>query len=224
MDALSLYNFLEQLDANNNREWFKARKSQWDDLFIQWKDDIELLLSRMSEWEPKFRYLTSKDCTYRIYRDVRFKTDKSPYKTWVCAGINIYGRNSHNGGYYVQAGPETRLGDNFSGLFGGVWMPETRILNKLRKAIIDNIEEFEEIINTPQMQKYFPLWTGQKLKRLPRGWEQQDQYFEILRLKEYGKARECNRQFFEGDWTQRASEQLYILKPLIDFLNYSIEE
>lgn len=224
MDSKALYDFLDRLGSNNNRLWFQEHKSEWDNLKRQWDDDINLLLARMSQWEPKFAHLTAKDCTFRIYRDIRFKADKSPYKTWVCAGINIYGKNSHNGGYYVQAGPESSLGDSFAGLFGGVWLPETKVLNKLRHAIIDNIEEFHDIINNPELIRFFPGWTGDKLKRTPKGWPIDSPHAEILKLKEFGKACECDRKFFDGDWTARASERLHLLKPLIDFLNYSIEE
>lgn len=224
MNAIKLYDFLTRLDANNNRDWFKQHKAEWDDLRLQWIDDINLLIARISNWEPRFKTLDAKDCIFRIYRDIRFKSDKSPYKTWVCAGISIYGKNSHNGGYYVQAGPESHLSDSFSGLFGGVWLPETNVLNKLRKAIVDNYDEFSDIIHNPKMLKYFPNWTGYKLKRVPRGFDTNAPYAELMKLKEFGRANDCNQKFFEGDWTSRASERLETLKPLVDFLNYSIEE
>lgn len=224
METKALYDFLQRLDANNNREWFKSNKTEWDDLKAGWENDINLLIARMSAWEPRFAGLTSKDCVFRIYRDIRFKADKSPYKTWVCAGIGIYGKNSHNGGYYIQAGPQSRLSDNFSGLFGGVWMPDSNLLNKLRKAIAYNFEEFEEIINSPSLVRQFPDWTGPMLKRMPKGWDENAPYAYYMKLKEFGKAKDCDMKFFEGDWTSRASELLSLLKPLIDFLNYSIEE
>lgn len=224
MNTNELYKFLTDLAHNNNRPWFQANKSRWDDLRAQWADDVAVLLAKMSVWEPRFANLTPKDCIFRIYRDVRFKTDKSPYKTWVCAGINIYGRSSHNGGYYIQCGPDSNLSEAFSGLFGGVWLPETPILNKLRKAIADNIEEFTEIINSPDLLKHFPEWTGPRLKKLPKGYADNPATNELLKLKEYGKACHCDKKFFTGDWTSRASERLETLKPLVDFLNYSIEE
>lgn len=224
MDTKALYKFLSELDRNNNREWFHRNKERWDELRAQWMADVDQLIAKMSVWEPRFATYTAKDCVFRIYRDIRFKTDKSPYKTWVCAGIGIYGKNSHNGGYYIQLGPESQLSDSFSGLFGGVWLPETRILNKLRKAIADNYEEFSEIINEPGLMKEYPGWTGQQLKRVPKGWDPDSPFADLLRLKEYGKARNCDMEFFTGDWTTRASESLELLKPLIDFLNYSIEE
>lgn len=225
MDTRHLYRFLSELEVNNNREWFLSHKTEWDDLRQQCIDDIDGLIVKMSAWEPRFSTLKAKDCMFRIYRDIRFKKDKSPYKTWICAAIgSIYGKKSYNGGYYIQIGPESGLSDCFSGLFGGVWHPETQVVNKLRKAIIDNIEEFTEIINEPLMLRHFPGWAGEKLKKLPRGYESYYEYSEFLRLKDFGKAMECNEKYFTGDWISRASEHLEILKPLVDFLNYSIEE
>lgn len=224
MDTVALYKFLEDLDSHNNREWFTEHKNHWNDLRAQWMSDVDLLIAKMSSWEPAFSHLTAKDCTFRIYRDIRFKTDKSPYKTWVSGGFSIYGKNTHKGGYYIQLGPQTKLSDGFSGLFGGVWQPETPMLNKLRKAIVDNFEEFLEIVNNKELNKYFPGWTGSKLKRIPRGWDENIPAAEFLKLKEFGKAMECDQKFFQGDWTTRTSEKLRLLKPLVDFLNYSIEE
>ena len=224
MKTKELYNFLIELSENNNRQWFQANKSRWDDLRLQWLDDVQDLINKMSLWEPRFKGFQAKDCVFRIYRDVRFSHDKSPYKTWVCAGIGLYGKNSHNGGYYIQIEPQAIQREGFNGLFGGVWCPESDILKKLRKAIVDNIEEFREIINEPQLNKYFPGWTGEKLKTVPKGWDKNHPDADLLKLKEFGKAYEPDQDFFVGDWTTRASERLSLLKPLIDFLNYSIEE
>ena len=107
MDTAGLYTFLRELSVNNDRAWFTANKDRWESLRKGWMDDVDLLLARMSEWDPSLRHLSAKDCVFRIYRDVRFSANKSPYKTWVCAGINVHGRSSHEGGYYIQAGPDT---------------------------------------------------------------------------------------------------------------------
>lgn len=224
MDTQGLYGFLSELSVNNNREWFAANKERWMELRKGWMDDIDLLLSRMAEWEPAFGRLTAKDCVYRIYRDVRFSADKSPYKTWVCAGINVHGKSSHDGGYYVQAGPASDGSYVSSGLYGGVWEPDSSTLKKLRRAIVDNIEEFREITETEEIRRIFPEWCGNKLKTMPQGWPKDHRDADLLRLKEYGKACYCDEAFFTGDWTAEASRRFRLLKPMVDFLNYSIEE
>ena len=224
MDTQGLYGFLRELSEHNDRTWFAANKERWESLRKGWMEDVDLLLSRMSEWDPSLRHLTAKDCVFRIYRDVRFSANKSPYKTWVCAGINARGKSSHDGGYYIQAGPETDASYVFSGLFGGVWEPDSTTLRKLRKAITDNIEEFREIIDNKELNRVFPGWVGDQLKTVPKGWPKDHPDADLLRLKEYGKACHCDEAFFTGDWTVEASRRLQLLKPLIDFLNYSIDE
>ena len=77
-----LYDFLRRLDANNNRDWFKANKAEYDELRNLWLVDIDRMLAAMSEWWPQLRGLTAKDCVYRIYRDTRFSLDKKPLKTY----------------------------------------------------------------------------------------------------------------------------------------------
>ena len=224
MDTQGLYRFLRELSENNNRVWFQANKERWETLRNGWMADVDLLLSRMSEWEPSLRHLTAKDCVFRIYRDVRFSANKSPYKTWVCAGINVKGKSSHDGGYYIQVGPDMGESYAFSGLFAGVWEPESSVLKKLRKAIIDNIEEFREITEGEELNRIFPGWVGGKLKTVPKGWPKDHPDADLLRLKEYGKACSCDETFFTGDWTLEASRRLKLLKPFVDFLNYSIDE
>ena len=75
-----LYDFLGRLRDNNNREWFKANKTEYDELRALWLADIDVMLAHMSEWWPSLRSVTAKGCAYRIYRDTRFSLDKTPLK------------------------------------------------------------------------------------------------------------------------------------------------
>ena len=99
------------------------------------------------------------------------------------------------------------------------------MLRKLRHAIVDNIEEFEEIINNPQFIKHFPSWIGDSLKKVPKGWDKEHPQAELLKLKEYGRLCSCKEAFFrDPQWVEIAAYRFALLKPLIDFLNYSLDE
>lgn len=221
-----LYNFLTRLQANNNREWFKANKGEYDRLRELWLLDMDRLVAEMSQWEPALRGLTGKQCAYRIYRDTRFSPDKTPYKDYFSAGITPAGRKSHDPGYYLQMGPHRIDTTIESGLYGGIWCPEPATLKKLRRAIVDNIEEFEEIIHAPAMEKNFPGWcASNQLKTVPKGYGRNHPQAHLLRLCDYGKFHPTPMEFYTTpDWPCRASELLHTLKPLIDFLTYSIHE
>lgn len=215
-----LRDFLQQVARNNNREWFAAHKEEYTELRELWLADVQRLINAMCAFEPRMAGATARSCAYRFYRDTRFSPDKSPLKTFFSASFSPYGRNSMHAGYYLHTGINAD-----SGLWGGLWCPPPDMLRKLRRAIVDNSEEFNEIISAPGLLKLFPGWTGEKLKTAPKGWDRAHPQIELLRLKDYGKFHRCTPRFFDSaDWPERSAELFGVLKPLVDFLNYSIDE
>lgn len=229
-----LYEFLAELGRRQDRQWFKENKETYDFLRAQWITDIDRLLARCAEWWPELKWQTGAGSVYRIYRDTRFSPDKSPYKTYFSASVSPRGRSSsaaHLPGFYIQAGPGKDGGatDGYeadsSGLYGGLWCPDSAVLKKLRKAIIDNIDEFEEIINEPELNRLYPEWFGPTLKTVPKGYDRNHPQAELLRLKEYGRFCQLPMEFFsDPDWPDRAAEMLRPLYPLLRFLEYSVFE
>jgi len=221
--SISPYPFLEALAANNDRSWFAAHKSEYELLRAQWTSQIQRLIDAMaSTYAPELAGLEAGKCIYRIYRDIRFSNDKSPFKTYFSALISPRGRHFDGACFYVHLG-NAAFAEN--GLYGGIWSPETPVLRKLRKAIVDNSEEFHGIIDAPALNRLFPGWCGERLKTIPKGYDKNHPEAEILRLKEYGRFHPCTREFFESpDWPERAAGIFEVLRPLNDFLNYSIDE
>jgi len=218
-----LYEFLDRLKVNNDRNWFAANRQIYDELRTLWLADIDRMLSYMSVWEPSFASLTAGQCAYRIYRDTRFSQDKTPYKTFFSASVSTGGhRTGNRAGYYIEIG---RASSYDQGLYGGIWCPESAVLKKMRHAIVDNIEEWEEIIHEPQIMELFPGWCSTTLKTIPKGWDRNHPQAEYLRMTNYGKSRPCSDDFFlDPGWPQRAAELFRILRPLVDFINYTIDE
>lgn len=218
----NLYRFLEELSHNNNRPWFADHKAEYEELREQWLADLDRMLAAMTAWEPALAGQTGKSCAYRFYRDTRFSSDKSPFKLFFSAAISPWGRKTYRAGYYIQTGVRN-IGDN--GLYAGIWCPEAPLLKKLRHAIVDNIEEFEEIITAPGLVKSFPEWVGDTLKTIPKGWDRNHPCADLLRRKDYGRFHQCTREFFmDKDWPLKAAELFHDIKPMVDFLNYSIDE
>jgi TIGR02453 family protein len=216
-----LYDFFERLDRNNNRPWFHAHKAQYDALRDAWLADVDRMIGAMTEWEPRLAGQTARGCAYRIYRDTRFSVDKTPLKLNFSAAISPWGKSAMRAGYYIETG----IRPDGAGLYGGLYCPDSALLKKLRHAIVDNIEEFTEIITAPQLEEYFPGWIGDSLKTVPKGWPKDHPNADLLRLKDYGKVYYCDKEFFcNPDWPERAAELFHLLKPFNDFLNYSIDE
>ncbi len=223
-----LYEFLAELGQRQDREWFRANRARYDHLRQLWLDDIERLIAHMAEWWPCVKGQTAKGVSYRIYRDTRFSRDKSPFKNYFSASFSPYGRSSgaaHMPGFYLQMGPGSYTDGVESGLYGGIWQPDSASLGKLRKAIVDNIEEFEEILAEPTLQRLYPEWIGDALKTIPKGYDRNHPQAALLRLKEYGRFLPCDMAYFDDPaWPEKVSRDLRPLRPFIDFLTYSLEE
>lgn len=215
-----LYDFLRQLAANNNREWFAANKPLYLELRQLWEEDINRLIACMSSWEPRLSHLTAKTAAFRIYRDIRFSNDKSPFKTYFSAAFSQYGKMTHRACYYLHMD-----GTPEGGLYGGAWCPDSAMLRKIRKAIVDNIEEFEAIVNDPAMQEAFPQWYCNMLKTVPKGYDRDHPQAQYLRMKDYGRFAPTDpKMFCDPAWPEIVAERFSKIQPFVEFLNYSLDE
>ncbi|MCM1033895.1 MAG: DUF2461 domain-containing protein [Odoribacter sp.] len=213
--------FLEELSLNNNRPWFQAHKDEYERVRAGWLASLDRFIAACSQWEPAYGRHTAAECSYRIYRDTRFSPDKTPYKTYFSAALSPRGRKSAMAGIYISAGIDPQN----NGIWGGLWCPDAAALRKMRHAIVDNIEEWEEIISSPQLEKLFPGWCGKTLKTIPKGWERDHPQAIYLRMLDYGKEHTVDRDFWSDySWPERAAEIARPLKPLLDFINYSLFE
>ena len=98
--------FLKDLAAHNNREWFAENKSRYEEVKSLFHILVQDLILSISSFDESVKHLQVKDCTYRIYRDIRFSQDKTPYKQHIGAYINAKGKKSLHGGYYLHLEPD----------------------------------------------------------------------------------------------------------------------
>ncbi|MDE7386270.1 MAG: DUF2461 domain-containing protein [Muribaculaceae bacterium] len=218
---MTISQFLRRLAANNNREWFNTHRDEYDEVLTQWYDGLDRLIGLVSEWEPRLRHVTARDAAYRIYRDTRFSLDKTPYKTHFSAILSPYGKKVDAAAYYLQVG--TTVEDTL--IAGGAWCMETATLKKLRKAVVDNIEEFNEIISDKTFNRYFPEWYNESLKTAPKGWPKDHPNIDLLRLTGYCREHYMSPDIFDKpDWPEKVNVILKAIKPLNDFCNYSLFE
>lgn len=222
MNAKNILQFLEQLTANNNRDWFAQNKEWYNEAKRDFEEMGEVLIQRIAEFDPEVRYLKAKDCVFRIYRDTRFSLDKTPYKDHM--GIFIAangGRKSYRGGYYFHLQP----GDK-SMLAGGVWCPTPELLKELRQSVYDNIDELLDIIHQPEFENYYPnFWDTEKLKTVPRGFPKDFPHAELLKLKHYMVEHLLtDQEVTTENIIDTAVSGFQIMQPLNAFLNYTVDE
>ena len=92
MNIPVIFQFLKELSANNNREWFNSHREQYEVARSEFENLLTVIISRISLFDESIRGIEAKDCTYRIYRDTRFSEDKTPYKTHLGGYINAKGK------------------------------------------------------------------------------------------------------------------------------------
>lgn len=185
-----ILDFLRDLGANNNREWFAANKPRYKACEAVFNDFATDLLAAIGDFDPAVRGLTLRDITYRIYRDTRFSHDKTPYKTHFGAYICPGGKKSGNAGYYFHIQP---VADGLDGapangganhlLDAGIYMPTPEVLRSVRDEIFDNCAAILKAIK-PAEKAGFALDMTNTLKRTPTGFPTGTEWDNYLKLKD----------------------------------------
>ena len=221
MHTEDIINFLKELNENNNREWFAQNKSRYEKVKSKFEEISRLLISEISIFDNDIKNVDVKDCVFRIYRDIRFSTDKTPYKTHFGVYIaSAGGRKSQRGGYYLHLDP--------AGCFiaVGVWCPPPNILKALRQSVCDNIDELNEIRNEVGFNTYFKTFFEEdKLKNVPAGFPRDFPDAELLKLKHYMVEYKLDDKILNAsDFVLQLAQIARAGYPLNKFLNYTVDE
>lgn len=218
MLAKETVEFLKKLDKNNNRDWFNANK----DAFIKANDNVIAvtgdLISRVAKFDPQVSGIDPKSCVFRIYRDVRFSKDKSPYKTNLGAFISPGGKKAMLPGYYFHVQP----GMYFSA--AGKHMPDASELLKIRNAIAANTKEFLKIVNAKPFKTRFSDLDGDRLTKPPKGFSADHEAIEFLRLKSFTVTEEFSEKEAIGkDYPKLLADSFKAAYPLVTFLRNALK-
>ncbi len=211
--------FMKRLKRNNNRPWFEKHKAEYESsVKLPMQSLIAALHPHFERFAPEFD-INPKRSLFRIYRDVRFSKDKTPYKTHVAAHFVLRGKPKgvEGSGYYLHIEP----GEVFLG--GGIYMPDNDQLKKIRRAIADQAGQFLSIVQDPRFKKFFGKLEGDKLQRVPKGYEPDHAMAEWLKYK----------QFFVGaEWSEsKCLKRKFVPEivavfeaatPLVRFLNQAM--
>lgn len=179
MNYQKLFDFLGRLSENNNREWFNENKAEFNELKLEFETYIQSLIPKIHEIDSSIGNIEAKNCIFRIYRDVRFSKNKAPYKTHFGAYIASGGRKSKSCGYYIHIEPNEMF------VAAGAYAPESNILKEIRYEIMDNANDFKEILNSKSFTKYFNGIVGEKLKTSPKGFPKDFEDIDLLRYKSF---------------------------------------
>lgn len=218
----STLDFLKALKKNNNKIWFDQNREKYNTTKDNFDEFVALLLEQMILFDEDLKELSSKNCTFRINRDIRFSKDKTPYKINLSASFNKGGKKSINAGYYFHLQPG---GNSFVG--GGLWMPEAIELKKLRQEIDYCFPEFKKIINASSFKKHYSELEKdekQMLVNVPKGYEKENPAADFLRMKSFIATKNLSDEKVTSvNLVKETTQAFKALMPLIKFINRSFE-
>ncbi|HEY0652476.1 MAG TPA: DUF2461 domain-containing protein [Chryseosolibacter sp.] len=206
--------FLKDIKKNNDRSWFEKNKSRYLEAKQGFEDFVGELLKEFVKFDSKLGGLDHKKLPFRIYRDVRFSKDKSPYKVNMGAGFSPNGKLVQEPGYYIHIEP----GKSF--VAGGIYMPDAPNLAKIRQEIDYNGDALKKIVSAKSFKNSFDGFDEfDKLKTMPKGYAKDHPYIEWLKLKSLIVSHNfTDKEVLDPKFVKMVASHAKAIKPLNDFI------
>lgn len=203
-----VFDYLLELNTNNNKDWFIKNKSSFD----KQQKDIKSFFNTIKEDLSQIDSI-DKMQIFRIYRDVRFSKDKTPYKTHFSVGFSRT-KPLLRGGYYLH------IENNASFVGGGFWEPNKDDLNRIRKELEIDATELREIINQPTFKKAFGTLEGEELKSAPRDFDKNHPDIDLIRKKQYLVTRKfSNAEVLSSNFEKEVVSTFQAMRPFFDYMS-----
>lgn len=159
----SFMTFLQELEVNNNRDWFHANKKRFEaEVKLPFEQLTNEVIELMKKLDPEIT-VTPKECVFRIHRDVRFSKDKSPYKLHMASVVSRGGRKD-----VTYPGVYFQIDGNSISIAGGAWAPDSKRLYRIREKIASDPKAFRKIVDAKKYKETFGEMTGEKNKIIPK--------------------------------------------------------
>lgn len=220
MDRTVILDYLKELEANNNKEWYHSHKAEHKTAVIAFEEFLRELMVEIGRFDPSVLGFEPKELTFKLVRDTRFSHDKSPYLPAFRAHISSKGKLPVPVGYfiYLMPGNRTFLG---GGLFASMFKEATAMV---RNYIASHGPELQEILETPEFSSHFKV-DGEKLKNVPAGYDKEHPMAELLKHKSWFLEYQVMDAAIQNpDFVLEAAKIFQAMKPLNDYLNKALEE
>lgn len=202
------FKILDKLKKNNNREWFEDHKTE----FKKHQDFAKKFFQEVERKMQSFDDISDMKM-FRIYRDVRFSNDKTPYKTHFAASFTRR-KPELRGGYYAHFEP----GNSF--LATGFWNPEKDDLLRIRKEIELDGEKFSKIVQNKKLVNAWGNLKGEELKTAPKGFDKNHDYVEFLRLKQFIYSKQIpDEMVFSSGLESEILNSFKAIRPFFDYMS-----
>ncbi|KAK6834414.1 hypothetical protein PG987_009108 [Apiospora arundinis] len=222
--------FLKDLKANNKRSWLKARDPEFRRSLKDWDSFVETLTEKITEADETIPELPLKDVVFRIYRDIRFSKDPTPYKPHYSAAWSRTGRKGPYACYYIHCEPG---GHCFVG--GGLWHPDKDAIAKLRASIDERPHRIRRVLANPHFRRTFlpkakdgdeksiiAAFTAANkenaLKIRPQGFHPDHRDIELLKLRNFTVGTKIK----DSDFTSSDAQDkiMAIIQPMVEYVTF----
>lgn len=219
MEIHKVLNFLEKLEQNNSKKWMDQYRVYYEESRFIFKEVIQQMINNISLFDSSINDQRVEDCLFRINRNQRFhKTDT--YKNYFSAEISKEGRHSIYSGYYLQIEP-----GNKSFIGAGIYKPDNNILKKIREGISYRGKEINDILNQDYFKRTFYQFKQNKLKKAPKGYEEDHPNIDLIKNKDFIFFREFkDHEVLSENFLPNIIQYCYYLKVFNQFLNTIILE
>lgn len=204
----STLSYLSQLKDNNNREWFAENKPTFD----KEQKNIKSFFTSIKQSLEEIDHI-EKMQVFRIYRDVRFSKDKTPYKSHFSAGF-VRQKPNLRGGYYLH------IEENATFVGGGFWEPNKDDLLRIRKELAIDASELREIIEQKEFIKNFGSLEGEELKTAPRDFDKNHPNIDLIRKKQYLVTRKfTNKEVLSPEFEKEVIATFKAMRPFFNYMS-----
>ncbi|OBZ77021.1 hypothetical protein A0H81_03117 [Grifola frondosa] len=224
------FDFLSELKKPecNDREWFKLHEAVYRLAEKEWKDFVEEFTSLLTEADPQIPHLPPKDVVHRIYRDMRFSNDKTPYKTGFSASFSRSGRKGIFAGYHVAIRPGSE-----SLIAAGTWCPGKNELATIRNNLLRSSARLRKLISAPKFVEYFgkaephPKGSRQnifgmedELKVAPKGVSKTHKDIDLLKCRSFAVVYKfSDKEVLAKDFKEKLCKVVHVVTPFVHCLN-----
>ena len=200
--------FLTDLKAHNNREWFEGHRESYQSARKEVTVFSDSLLQRLRQHD---QVLPPKH--FRIYRDLRFSKDKTPYKPHFAVSFAREGAHLR-GGYYLRIRP----GESF--IACGFWQPNKEDLYRIRKELEADASEFRQVIGSPRIKTSWGALEGEGVKTAPKGFDREHPEIDLIRHKQFIFVRHfSDEEVLAGDFLERVDRCYQDIRPFFDLMS-----
>ncbi len=204
----SVFDFFKKLEKNNNRDWFNDNKKAFKLLESDVKSFFSAILYDLEQDDE-----IEKMKMFRIYRDVRFSHDKTPYKTHFAASFSRI-KPRLRGGYYIRI----KSGESF--IATGFWEPAKEDLFRIRKEFEMDTTEIREIMSNPGFKSIWGTMVGDELKTAPKGFNKEDKNIDLIKKKQFIFTKEfTDEEVLTPDFQEKVAEAFKSIRPYFDYMS-----